>query len=170
MEPRRAFRLLGTALVLLAPSVLGQPADPLSALLRCASIDDDGSRLECFDGAAATALEAREKRSADANRESRAAETSQAPLLAARARQRTPDEDQEGPREQQVTIVEVRTTIPGRAVFVTSDGAELVQTSGAARLYLPDVPFEATVRRGAVGGLFLLPEGSRAGIRVSLRN
>lgn len=168
MEAGRVFRLLGTALVLLAPPVVAQPGDPLFELLGCASIDDDRRRLECFDRAAAEMLGAREGRSADANRESRGKEISGGSLLA--ARQRTPKEDEEGPREERVTIVEVRTTIPGRAVFVTSDGVELVHTSGASRLFLPDVPFEATVRRGAVGGLFLLPEGSRAGIRVSLRN
>src|SRR5690606_27650911 len=80
-----------------------------------------------------------------------------------------PDAD-DASGDRQVTIVEVRTPIPGRAVFVTSDGDEFVQTSGRLRLFLPDVPFQASLRSGAVGGLFLTPEGTRRSIRISERD
>jgi hypothetical protein len=77
---------------------------------------------------------------------------------------------EEQDRDRRVTIVDVRTAIPGRAVFITSDDEAFVQTSGRLRLYLPDVPFPATVRSGAVGGMFLTPEGTRRSIRVSERD
>ena len=198
MDAPRAFRLLGTAFALLSSAALAQPgADASSAWLGCASIDDDGRRLECFDKAAAAALRPNERRRrADAERDARAPDVSQSSTpqsstsrssisrsstsessssesatieLRTRSR-RAPTADDRAAGTRQVTIVEVRTGVPGRTVFVTSDGAELVQTSGPTRLFLPDVPFEAALRRGAVGGLFLVPGGSRAGIRVSLRN
>lgn len=172
MDAPCAFRLLAAAAVLLSSAALAQP-DPLSALLDCASIEDDGRRLECFDDAAKEALERGEARYADADRETRAAGLSDDAAIVLGTRPRGPRaaEDRSPPPDEWiVTIVRVLTNIPGRAVFITSDGAELVQTSGSTRLYLPDVPFEATLRRGAVGGLFLVPAESRAGIRVSLRN
>jgi len=98
-----------------------------------------------------------------AERELRAAPSARADT-SARA-----DAGANGDRARKVQIVEVRTPIPGRAVFVTSEGEEFVQTSGEIRLYLPDVPFQAEVRPGALGGLFLTPEETRRRIRITTR-
>ncbi len=184
MNAARAFRRLGIAAALLSAAALAQPgADPLSALLDCAAIDDDGRRLECFDRAAADARE-RALRALDRDARQRTGASREAPAsdesvrtvdsvidLGTRPREARAAESRSAPRgERIVTIVEVRTNVPGRAVFITSEGAELVQTSGSSRPYLPDVPFEATLRPGAIGGTFLVPADTRGGIRVSERN
>ena len=91
-----------------------------------------------------------------------------APARAARSGEQDADRADDGDRE--VTVVEVRTSIPGRAVFITSDGEEFVQTSGRLNLFLPDVPFQASLRAGAVGGKFLTPEGTRRSIRITQRD
>ncbi|HEX6992983.1 MAG TPA: hypothetical protein VF339_02430 [Gammaproteobacteria bacterium] len=195
----RGALLLGAAL-LCRDAALAQDetntAD-LSALLACAEIDREILRLECYDDAVAALRADRAPRGEDAAGASRAADAAAARAEAARgpapadagadaAAARPPrvvaereldaapdargDAREDDDRDRSVRIVEVRTQIPGRAVFVTSDGEEFVQTSGQMRLYLPDVPFQAKLRSGAVGGLFLTPEGTRRSIRISERD
>lgn len=195
---RRAL-LIGAAL-LCPISVLAQADSPeLSAVLDCADIEREILRLECYDeavaalrrGARADASErggpaseqdepaAARPESADERRGEAETEAddddSRAPAPRVVAERDLPaaagsgsDDAAEGDR--QVTIVEVRTPVPGRAVFVTAEGAEFVQTSGRLRLFLPDVPFQATLRSGAVGGMFLTPEGTRRSIRITRRD
>lgn len=187
--------VLGSAAVLAQP---GSGGAELSAVLECAAIEREILRLECYDEAVA-ALRARQAESASARSaaaarvdtetgasaarreaDAPARENAAAPPVVAERnlqggaavraeRSDAPDAGRdEG--ERQVTVVEVRTTVPGRAVFVTSDGEEFVQTSGRLNLYLPDVPFQANLRAGAVGGRFLTPEGTRRSIRIAQRN
>lgn len=172
----------------------------LSALFACTGIEREILRLECYDDAVAALRADRAtregnraaSRAADdapgrtnaARGLSQAAEAETAvapPRIVAereldappgtRANSRTDDNaraNDDG--ERMVRIVEVRTQIPGRAVFVTSEGEEFVQTSGQLRLYLPQVPFQAEVRSGAIGGMFLTPEGMRRSIRITQRD
>lgn len=79
-----------------------------------------------------------------------------------------PDRGSDG--EVHVTVVDVNTAIPNRAVFITSDGTQFVQTTGRSRLNLPKVPFQARLREGFSGSRFLVPAGTRGGIRVMERN
>jgi hypothetical protein len=67
-----------------------------------------------------------------------------------------------------ILVVSVR-TLPGRETsFTTQDGAMWVQTDSQRIYGLPDTPFEAELKPGAVGSTFLVPKiGSRA-IRVKL--
>lgn len=74
-----------------------------------------------------------------------------------------------GPEGRFALIVDVRSDVPGRAVFVTESGREFVQTTGGNRLILPEVPFEAELRDGLLGGFFLVPPDNRPAIRVSAR-
>lgn len=171
----------------------------LSAVLACADIEREILRLECYDEAVAAlpgpasqpGSRAPERPGAaprpvapiaaeSAAPDAPAAEDTAAPIIAERtlpgpapSSAVAPESSREPDgraRERQVTIVEVRTGIPGRAVFVTEGGEEFVQTSGQSRMYLPQVPFQANLRPGAVGGMFLTPEESRNRIRVSARN
>lgn len=184
----RLALLIGAA-ALCPAGALAQPASGLDRVLACADIEREIARLECYDEAAAAVRGEAESRS-----ETPAAARAPQRTDAADAGQREADDEDrasasppvaaernvEGPavsgrgddddRDRQVTIVEVRTSVPGRAVFVTSDGDEYVQTSGRLRLYLPDVPFQASLRTGAVGGTFLTPEGTRRSIRISERD
>lgn len=159
------------ALILLAAATLAVPtaasaqdsSDALLALLRCTNIRADDERLQCFDTAASSAL--------------RPPERSNVSGPVPQVRIPGPGSSSGGARidsapvgERQVTIVEARTNVPGRAVFITAEGETFVQTSGRSRLTLPSVPFQAQLRPGAVGSTFLTPEGSRSGIRVTRRN
>ena len=67
-----------------------------------------------------------------------------------------------------IVIVAVR-SLPGReTTFTTKDGATWVQTDSQRIYGLPDAPFDAELKPGAVGSTFLVPKvGSRA-IRVKL--
>lgn len=199
MVTQHVTRALLIGAVLGSAAVLAQPGSggaELSAVLECAAIEREILRLECYDEAVA-ALRARQPESARSAAAARvdtetgasaarreadapARENAAAPPVVAERnlqggaavraeRSDAPDAGRdEG--ERQVTVVEVRTTVPGRAVFVTSDGEEFVQTSGRLNLYLPDVPFQANLRAGAVGGRFLTPEGTRRSIRIAQRN
>lgn len=178
-------RALLAAAALLGPSVaLAQSAadsDALSAVLACADTEREILRLECYDEAVA-ALRGRAESTRGASSTGRASSGAPAPdatieveggarsSSAARAANDDRDAGDDEDRDRQVTVVTVRTAIPGRAVFVTADGEEFVQTSGRLRLYLPEVPFVANVRSGAVGGMFLTPESTRRSIRISERD
>lgn len=185
------------AAALLCPLVaFGQPedSDGLSDILDCADVEREILRLECYDEAVAAI-----RRSADSDVPAassasppsetapRAAADDAAPPAPAEAPGKLPQRNAQNPQaavdvsparssaegddgERQVTIVEVRTRIPGRAVFVTSAGEEFVQTSGRLRLFLPDVPFQAGLSAGAVGGMFLTPEDTRRSIRIAERD
>lgn len=67
-----------------------------------------------------------------------------------------------------IVVVSVR-SLPGRETsFTTKDGATWVQTDSQRIYGLPDPPFDAELKPGAVGSTFLVPKtGSRA-IRVKL--
>ncbi|WP_428099900.1 hypothetical protein [Candidatus Rariloculus sp.] len=81
-----------------------------------------------------------------------------------RAASTTRSEPAEAPT---LTIVELRTGIPGSARFVADDGRVFVQTSGASNYRsFPEVPFEATLEDGALGSRFLRL-GPRLRVRVS---
>lgn len=77
----------------------------------------------------------------------------------------TPDRDED--EERTVLVVDVNTSIPGRAIFVTDGGERFEQTTGRSDLFLPSTPFEASIRPGAMGSSFLVPAGQRRAIRVS---
>jgi hypothetical protein len=67
-----------------------------------------------------------------------------------------------------IVVVGTR-ALPGRPVeFVTENGQVWVQTD-SQRTQLPDTPFDAQLKPGAMGSTFLVPTDHRA-IRVRLRN
>ena len=75
-----------------------------------------------------------------------------APTAAATARDDA-NVPSDGP--ERIEIVDVRTLSPGKSVFVSSSGREFVQTTSDSRVRVPDVPFDATLEAGALGGLFI---------------
>ena len=67
-----------------------------------------------------------------------------------------------------IVIVGVR-TLPGReTTFTTKDGATWVQTDSQRIYGLPDTPFDAQLKPGAVGSTFLVPKVGTRAIRVKL--
>lgn len=185
---RKAWFIIG---LLWALSAAAQPdADAVSSLVGCANIQPDDARLACYDRIVEAVQAQQLGSTADDRRDGNSAagtQSSPPPIEegrgaaseppAARAPASTRTESARGNSnrgaddgERPVTVVEVRATVPGRAVFVTSDGDTYVQTSGPMRLSLPDVPFDAALRSGMVGGVFLQPDGTRLRIRVSARD
>ena len=67
-----------------------------------------------------------------------------------------------------IVIVSVR-SLPGRETsFTTKDGATWVQTDSQRIYGLPNPPFDAELKPGAVGSTFLVPKVGGRAIRVKL--
>jgi hypothetical protein len=67
-----------------------------------------------------------------------------------------------------IVVVSVR-ALPGRETqFTTQDGATWVQTDSQRIAGLPDTPFDAELRPGAMSSQFLVPKNGARAIRVRL--
>jgi hypothetical protein len=160
-------------LVLVATLLVGAALAPVPAAAQgtqpCTEIENDSERLACYDRAlrpnapaasrGAAEAPSRETRASDRTpRESAAPRAAEAPAAArasAAASSREPVD---------VTIVKIG-GFPGRnAIFTTDTGEIWVQTDGG-RLQMPDPPFQAQIKPGAMGSRFLIPERGRA-VRV----
>jgi len=73
-------------------------------------------------------------------------------------------------KDEPVTIVIVAAqTVPGRGTtFTASDGTVWTQNDGQTIPKLPETPFDAELKPGALGSRFLVPEGQARSIRVRL--
>jgi hypothetical protein len=95
-----------------------------------------------------------------------------APSTAAAPAQQTPAsrEPQRDADEATIAIVVVSVrALPGReTMFTTQDGATWVQTDSQRIVGLPDTPFDAEIRPGAMSSEFLVPKGGSRAIRVRL--
>lgn len=158
-------------------------ADVLADLRACATLERDGARLACFDGVLAAQGNGESRRRADPGTATRSPATTRTEAIGERAAPReAPDaraarpEQAAAPRDEQaeraarpepvrddrdelgadrtVTIVAIEETRSG-ATFLTETGERYVQTSGGALRSHPDVPYETTLRDGALGSLFL---------------
>jgi hypothetical protein len=190
---RRAARF-AAALVALVAAATSAPA-PLAAqgAVPCTAIADDAERLACYDhalrgtppatpppaaaapaappavGTPAPDAEAGE-RADGRRREGRVREPAAAAVPAAPAAAPAPATAarRNGGEEEIVPLVIVGVrTIPGReTIFTAENGTVWVQTDSQRIIGLPDPPFEAELKPGAIGSLFLVPEGRRRAIRV----
>jgi len=153
----------------------------------CTAIQNDAERLACYDralratspapAAPASAAPAPTASSAPAA-QAPAAPVTQAPAPAAQtpAAQAPAAQAPAAPAAQSsnadkimpVVVVTVR-TLPGReTTFTTKDGAMWVQTDSQRIYGLPDTPFDAELKPGAVGSTFLVPKVGGRAIRVKL--
>lgn len=159
--------LLIAALIALFP---WQPA-AAQAAVPCTAISDDEERLACYD---------RALRAASPAAPTPAAPPGQAPAAQAPATQapaaRTPPaapgaQTPTAPREDgdeaiPIVIVGVRTLAGRETTFTAQDGATWVQTDSQRIVGLPETPFEAELKPGAMGSRFLVPMGRGRAIRV----
>jgi hypothetical protein len=184
--PPAAARLLAFVVVALgaAGNALGQGSVP------CTAIENDAERLACYDralrGAAATpaaapaaapapvaeappaasapTLGTNDQRSERRIRSSAATSAPAAPTVNVPPAGGNADRGN-GDELIPIVVVNVR-ALPGReATFTDRDGTRWVQTDSQRILSLPDAPFDANLKRGAMGSFFLVPEEGRA-IRV----
>jgi hypothetical protein len=181
--PPAAARLLaGFVLVMAAAgSALGQGSVP------CTAIQNDNERLACYDralrgGAAPAATPAPAPVAApppaadaptlgtnDQRSERRIRSSAATPAPAAPTVNVPPAGGNAGRGNGDelipIVVVNVR-ALPGReATFTDRDGTRWVQTDSQRIINLPDAPFDANLKRGAMGSFFLVPEEGRA-IRV----
>jgi hypothetical protein len=70
--------------------------------------------------------------------------------------------------QESVVIVDVRTSISDLRIFTTEDGRVFAQTSTNTVSH-DDPPFDARIEPASFGSFFLIPEGGRQRVRVSLR-
>ncbi len=70
--------------------------------------------------------------------------------------------------EEDVVVVEVRTSISDLRIFTIEDGRVFTQTSTDTVRH-DDPPFDARLEPASFGSYFLIPEGSARGVRVSLQ-
>ncbi len=131
-------------------AAIDSPAEPVQAQVASAP------REEPREAQTASVVESRPAEPPTANEASAAAERTQAAAIAVR---------DEAADAASLTIVEMRTRIPGAARFVSDDGRVFVQTSGGSNYRnFPDAPFPATLEDGALGSTFL-----RLGPRLRVR-
>jgi hypothetical protein len=168
------------------------PSPPVSAQggVPCTAIEADAERLACYDralrgtpappAAAAPAATAAppaapapvaEERSRRERRE-REAQAPAAPVAAAPPVARSapaapavaaPSAE---PAIVPIVIVGVRTLQGRETTFTTDEGVSFVQTDGQRIMNLPDTPFKAELKPGAMGSVFIVPEGRARAIRV----
>ena len=181
-----ASRLWLAALAALAgTTALAQSAVP------CTAIEDDAQRLACYDRALrpapaprptpapaaqpsaappSTAVAPTEGRRERRVRESSAAAPPPAPAApAATAAPAAPRPTLLGSRAEDtivpIVVIAIR-ALPGReATFTAEDGSRWVQTD-SQRVNVPDTPFAAEIRPGAMGSYFLVPTERGRGVRV----
>ena len=69
---------------------------------------------------------------------------------------------------ESVTVVEVRTNLSDLKTFITDDSRVYTQTS-VDNVSHGQPPFNARIEQASMGSFFLIPEGSRRRVRVSLQ-
>ena len=187
---------LGDAAAFVALAVVtltALPVQPALAQAPCTTIANDAERLACYDralrGPAQTApapqaapapnrAEPATAESAPARATAPAATSAPAPLSTERrervvresAAPTAPTAPSAGNSDEAgiipIVIVGVR-ALPGReTTFTASDGTTWVQTDSQRIVGLPDAPFDAEIKSGAMGSYFLLPEDRVRAIRV----
>lgn len=176
-------------IVLLAALTTEWPAHRAAAQSPpCTAIQDDAERLACYDRAlrATSAAPAAPAAAAQAPTSSAAsaAQAPAAPVTQAPAAQAPAAQTPAAPAAQSsaaapaspadpdkitpIVVVAVR-ALPGRETsFLTKDGATWVQTDSQRIYGLPDTPFDAELKPGAVGSTFLVPKTGGRAIRVKL--
>ena len=182
----RSSAALCTTLMLAALTVLPAPRAAAQGAVPCTAIDDDAQRLACYDRAlrgtpapaatpeaastqapnrnappAAAQAPSASVAEAEPRPERRVRESAAATAPAAPAAGRDDD-------EQIVPIVVVgMRALPGReTTFTTQDGTSWVQTDSQRVVGLPDTPFDAEIKRGAMGSYFLVAKDRPRAIRV----
>jgi hypothetical protein len=158
------------------------------AAVPCTAIADDVERLACYDRALRTPQPAASAPAAPAAQSpapptARAPATSAAqaapastpasnvPAAAAPSTATTTATASAAAADESIAIVVVGVRAqPGHeTTFTTQDGTTWVQTDSQRVVGLPDTPFEAELKPGAMGSRFLVPAGRGRAIRVRER-
>jgi hypothetical protein len=177
-----AVALLLAALTALPP----QPA-AAQAAVPCTAIDSDAERLACYDralrGAAAPAVTPPPTAQAPARSAAPAATpaeraTPSAPGNEPRRERRVRESaapapsapsaaSDAGDAETRTVVIVGMRGLPGReTTFTTDDGTSWVQTDSQRVTGMPEPPFDAEIKPGAMGSYFLIAKDRARAIRV----
>jgi len=143
----------------------------------CTAIANDAERLACYDRALRAssptpAAPAPTAPSAPAVQTPAApsAQTPAVPATATPAPQSTQAPATQTKRDAEqivpIVVVGVRTLQGRETTFTAKDGGVWVQTDSQRIVGLPDTPFDAELKPGAMGSQFLVPKGGARAIRV----
>ena len=161
------------AALVLAALTAGFPWQPAAAqAVPCTAIADDAERLACYDRAlrapqapaASTPAAAPAAQAAGAS----AAQAAPSPTASAPVSATAAGAAQREDAEEIISIVIVGVrTLPGReTTFTAQDGTLWVQTDSQRVAGLPETPFDAEIKPGAMGSTFLLPKDRGRAVRV----
>ena len=134
----------------------------------CTAIANDAERLACYDRALRASSPAPAAPAPTAP-SAPAAQTPAAPTTATPAPQSTQAPATQTKRDEGVVpivVVGVRTLQGRETTFTAKDGGVWVQTDSQRIVGLPDTPFDAELKPGAMGSQFLVPKGGARAIRV----
>ncbi|RPI63120.1 MAG: hypothetical protein EHM50_02815 [Lysobacterales bacterium] len=157
---------------MIAALIVAYPSQPAGAqaAVPCTAIADDEERLACYDRAlraasppaAPTPAAPAAQAPAAAGAASAAPPPAVTPSASSAPAARRADDEEVIP----IVIVGVR-ALPGReTTFTAEDGATWVQTDSQRVVGLPEPPFDAELKPGAMGSRFLVPAGRGRAIRV----
>jgi hypothetical protein len=130
---------------------------PAAQSAPCTTIADDAERLACYD----RALRASSPEPVAPAPAAQAPATAPASEAAASAKPRDADKETIA-----IVVVRVRTLAGRETAFTAQDGVTWVQTDSQRVVGLPDTPFDAELKPGAMGSKFLVPKNGARGIRV----
>ena len=170
------------AIVMVAALTAAWPAQHAAAQnAPCTAIQDDAERLACYDRALRASSPAPLAPEPTAPAARAAAPVTQAPASAAQAPTAPSAQASPSPtttatsappanpdKITPIVVVGVRTLQGRETSFTMQDGSTWVQTDSQRIYGLPDTPFDAELKPGAVGSTFLVPKSGKRAIRVKL--
>jgi hypothetical protein len=155
--------LLAIAAVGAVPSGHAQDTAPAGA---CASIESDAERLACYDRALRATPPTQVNVQAPSSSISTAPRTSTRNAVAPSPQPPPTIGPSAAPPVGIVPIIVLSArAAPGRGVEFTTDKGDVWVQSDTQPLQLPPTPFNAQIKPGTFGSVFLVPE-NRLGIRV----
>ena len=164
-RPARAMLLIAAALACppagLAAQDRGQVDPRLAALAQCRTITEAQQRLACFDKAAAEMLAAVEARDLRVVSREEVAQTRRGLFGLSLPRIGLFDEEDGEPELQELEsrITAVRQTGPDSYLFTIAEGSEWQISNVPSRLREPEVGDAVTLRRAALGSVFVRIDG-----------
>jgi hypothetical protein len=174
---------LCSALLLTALTAVPSHSATAQGAVPCTAIEDDAERLACYDRALRAAPPPATQAPSRSSPPTTAAPSPAASPSAAQARSERRVRESAAPTAPAapaapvaggdddgqiipIVVVSLR-ALPGReTTFTTNDGTSWVQTDSQRLVGLPETPFEAEIKPGAIGSYFLVAEGRARAIRV----
>ena len=162
--------LLSVVFFAVPASSAAQEGNDESILRDCATIDDDGLRLSCYDQVLRPA-KAEEHAARPATGDKRVPVQSDLPAVAAEEQPGADEKfglKEEQPREAvsiTVTVKAIRKNLAGRFLYTTEEGQVWLQID-TRKVRYDEVPFSAKIRSASLGSFLLKPVSGGVSVKV----